>query len=539
MSKKNRPEKKNKPPLKSEQSADSFISKWQSIVKYKHLGLIFAFVYAVVMTFISLSFHKIGDYGVETDFYWGYVPAAQQFLNGVVQIDQFRGPLYPIVLSLFGSVLGDFFIGGVMLAIISSTFVIYFSFETLKHLFSATLSFFVTLLLITNPIFIQYTYSTGTDMFFIALVSAAMFFFFRKNGPGTKNILLAAFFSGLSYLTRYNGLFLFGFVLVILFINYWKIGFKKRIVLSGLFILVVFLTISPWGMYCLKEKGSFFYNENYKNIAYELYGKGKMGWDDFWFKESKSFTSMSQVILKDPGAFVSNTVSNISDHFLNDMEKLTGWQIGFFVVIGFFLMLFNKPLKKIGTARFAYLLVNFFFFALLLLLFYGERFSMFLIPFYCSIAVFTILNRNNPITEKLPDTLRIILLIVLVSINAVKAYNYNSDIIISGPNEILVIKDWFNNNIKPPPTGVIIAARKAHIAYYLNMKFKPLPLADNYNDFIATLKRDNVEYLYFSEIEAQLRREFVSLLNPHSEHPGLTALVFTSYPPAVLYKIEK
>lgn len=538
MSKKNKHHKHSKDEISSKQSTDSLFMKFQKLIEYKHLGFVFAFSYAVILGFISLSLHKIGDYGVETDFYWNYVPAAQQFLKGSVQIEQFHGPLYPIVLSIFGLVFGDFFTGGIILGLVSSAFVIYFSFEAIKSIFSKSIATAVTLLIILNPIFVQYTYSAGTDMFFIALVSAAVFFFFKTNRLNTTNVLLASFFGGLSYLTRYNGLFLFGFVLVILFINYWKIDFKKRLIVSTLFILVFLLTISPWGIYCLKEKGSFFYNENYKNIAYELYGKGKIGWDEFWFKESKSFTSISQVILKDPELFISNSLKNIPDHFLNDMEKLTGWQIGFFTALGFLLFLFNKPLKKINSIGFGYLIVNFFFFVLLLLLFYGERFSMFLIPFYCCIAVLAILNRNNPITEKLPDTLRIILLIVLVSITAVKAYNYNSGIINSGPNEILVIKDWFNNNIKPPQNEVLIAARKAHIAYYLNMKFKPLPLADNYNDLIAALKRDNVKYLYFSEIEAQLRQEFISLLDPQSEHPGLNALVFTSYPPAVLYKVE-
>ncbi|MBK7378745.1 MAG: glycosyltransferase family 39 protein [Ignavibacteriales bacterium] len=538
MPKKNKLRKNSKVEISNEQSVNSLFMKLQKIIEYKHLGFIFAISYSIILGVISLSLHKIGDYGVETDFYWNYVPAAQQFLKGIVQIEQFHGPLYPMVLSVFGLVFGDFFTGGIILGLVSAAFVIYFSFETLKNIFSPLVAAPVTLLIILNPIFIQYTYSAGTDMFFIALVSAAVFFFFRTNQFNTTNILLASFFGGLSYLTRYNGLFLFSFVIVILFINYWKIDFKKRLIVSTLFISVFILTISPWGIYCLKEKGSFFYNENYKNIAYELYGKGKIGWDEFWFKESKSFTSISQVILKDPGLFISNTLNNIPDHYLGDMEKLTGWHIGLFIALGFFLLLFNKPLKKINTIGFAYLLVNFFFFALLLLLFYGERFSMFLIPFYCSIAVSTILNRNNPVTEKIPAALRIILLSILVCITAVKAFNYNSAIINSGPNEILVIKDWFNKNIKPPQDEVIIAARKAHIAYYLNMKFKPLPLEDNYNDFITTLRNNNVKYLYFSEIEAQLRREFISLLDPQSEHPGLTALVFTSYPPAVLYKIE-
>ena len=169
-------------------------------------------------------------------FYWNYVPVALYFLMGIVQIEQFHGPLYPMVLSVFGLAFGDFFTGGIILGLVSAAFIIYFSFETLKNIFSPLVATPVTLLIILNPIFIQYTYSAGTDMFFIALVSAAVFFFFKANQFNTTNILLASFFGGLSYLTRYNGLFLFSFVIVILFINYWKIDFKKRLIVSALFI---------------------------------------------------------------------------------------------------------------------------------------------------------------------------------------------------------------------------------------------------------------------------------------------------------------
>lgn len=539
MSKKIKLHKKPGAEMNNKQNVDWVHLNIQKIMEYKYLGLLFAVSYAIFLGFISLSLHRIGDYGVETDFYWNYIPAAKQFLKGVVQIEQYHGPFYPMVLSAFGWVFGDFFTGGIILGVVSSAFVIYFSYETIKNIFSSSISVPVTLLLISNPIFVQYTYSAGTDMFFIALVSGALFFFFNKSVLNHKYVLLAAFFGGLSYLTRYNGIFLIGFILAILVINYWNSDLKKRLTASVLFIFVFFVTILPWGIYCLTEKGNFFYNENYKNIAFELFGKGKLGWDQFWFQESKNYTSLPQVILKDPELFFSNTLKNISDHLLNDMEKLIGWHNGVFVIAGFVLLLLNKPFQKIKTISFAYLLINFFFFNLLLLLFYGERFSMFLIPFYSTIAVFSILNKNYSLIEKIPAALKIILLIILISITAVKSYNYNADIISSGPGEILVIKDWFNKNVQISESEVKIAARKAHIAYYLNMKFKPLPLKENYEEFIEALREDKVEYLYFSEIEASSRRQFISLLNPQSEHTGLTTLVFTNYPPAVLYKIEK
>ncbi|MCW8810475.1 MAG: glycosyltransferase family 39 protein, partial [Ignavibacteriaceae bacterium] len=350
-------------------------SKWnlEKLISHKYSGIILAGFYLVVVGLISFIFHTVGDYGIETDFFWGYVPSAKDFLSGHLAIDGFRGPLYPMVLGSFGFIIGDFFKTGILIAVLSASFVIYFTFELLKKIFSPIISFFVTILLIVNPVFLQYSYSAGTDMFFNALVAATLFFFFKNKELSYKNLFLAAFFGGLSYLTRYNGIFLISFVFIILFINYWSISWSSRVKSSLLFVLVFIVTFSPWGFYCLSEKGSFFYNENYKNIAFEVYGKGRVSWDDFWFKESSKITSMSQVVFKDTGRFLSTVLNNVADHFLNDMEKLVGWQLGVFVILGLILLVLSNPFKSLKTPATAYYIVNLFFFGLLLLVFYSER----------------------------------------------------------------------------------------------------------------------------------------------------------------------
>ena len=79
--------------------------------------------------------------------------------------------------------------------------------------------------------------------------------------------------------------------------------------------------------------------------------------------------------------------------------------------------------------------------------------------------------------------------------------------------------------------------RKAHVAYYLNMDFKLMPMADSYDEFITKLKESNVDYLYIGTIEAGLRREFQFLLDPKSSHSGLEVVVYFNDPPSVLYKV--
>ena len=515
------------------------LSYWnlEKLVLYKHTGLIIAGFYFAVIALISFIFHTVGDYGIETDFFWGYVPNAKEFLSGHIPMDAFRGPLYPMVLGIFGFLLGDFFKAGILIAVISASFVIYFTFELLKKIFSPLISFFVILLLAFNPVFVQYSYSAGTDMFFNALVAATLFFFFKNKELNYKNLILAAFFGGLSYLTRYNGIFLMSFVFVILFVNYWKINWITRIKTSLLFVAVFLVTFSPWGFYCLSEKGSFFYNENYKNIAFEVYGKGNMSWDDFWFKESSKITSMSEVIFKDTGLFLSSNLNNISDHFFNDMEKLVGWHIGAFIVLGLVLLIFSNPFKFWKTQETAYYLANLFFFALLLLVFYSERFSLFLIPFYALIAVQPFFSEKLKLKKFLPLIFRYVLIVGIIIFTFVKSYSFNSENISSGPTELLTLRDWYQENIPNKEKGKIVAARKAHVAYYLDMKFQLMPMADSYEEFISKLREKNVDYLYFGIAEAGLRREFQYLIDPKGKHPGLEVVVYFKNPPSVLYRV--
>ena len=331
---KSRSQKKKKEINQLVLNKKSVSSIFENYISGKYTGLLIAVFYFVVVGLISFIFHTVGDYGIETDFFWGYVPSAKKFLSGEIPMDAFRGPLYPMVLGIFGFIIGDFFHAGIFIAVLSASVLVYITFELLKKIFSPVVSFFVTILLTVNPVFIQYSYSAGTDMFFNALAALTLYFFFKNKELSYKNLILAAFFGGLSYLTRYNGIFLASFIFVILFVNSWNINLINRIKASLVFAVVFVLTFSPWGFYCLSEKGSFFYNENYKNIAFEVYGKGKISWDDFWFTESSKITSLTEVIFKDTGLFFSTVVANIADHFANDMEKLVGWQLGVFVILG-------------------------------------------------------------------------------------------------------------------------------------------------------------------------------------------------------------
>ena len=291
---------------------------------------------------------------METDFYQSYVPAAKEFLRGNILIDAFRGPLYQIILGVFAFLIGEYLKAGIVINLLSASAVIFLSMTIVKKIFSNEYSFFTGLLLVFNQVFIQYTYSAGTDMFFNALIGLGVYLLLFKNEYKTGYLILSAFVTGLAYLTSYNGIFLIIFFFIILLINYRNIDLKSKIKSALIFLTAFFMTISPWGIFLFIKKGSFFYNENYRNIAYELYGKGKISWDSFWYSGSNQFSSLTEVIFSDPINFLLHMLQNIYKHFMLDMEKLIGWQLGVFVILGIIVFLINNPLKYLKVRKLSY-----------------------------------------------------------------------------------------------------------------------------------------------------------------------------------------
>lgn len=519
----------------------------EKLLSYPLFGVWMAAIYTLILLIININNHSVPDWGIGTDFFWDYVPSAHAFLEGKINIDNYRGPGYPVILGIFGFLLGNMVLAGIVIATLSAGFTVFFTFEMLKRLFRPDIAFIATLIMAVNLIFIQHSYSAGTDMLFAALVSATAYFIFKDKELKWSNIAISAVFIAAAYMTRYNALFAVAAIpFCIVIINLYKINLKKRFLAAFLYIAVFFIAIAPWGIYCMKEKDSFFYNENYKNIAYEYYGKETMGWDEFWFGEGVDINSLTEVIFNDPAHFFSHYFSNAFSHFIGDMgfsednsphQRLLGWFIGIFVIIGIILSFFYKPDRH----QLSWYLFNLLFYAVLLLVFYGARFSMFLLPFYAVLALQAFTLGKKPFeswTDKFRLAAFVSAAIVLMSLH--ESYEYNKTNISSGPKELIFIGRWAERNIvtEDGKKGVV-AARKPHIAYYLGLNFRNIPRISSNEEFISFLKDREVDYLYYSYIENQFRPELSQLLDPSKAPAILTPVYHVQNPPHVLYRVNR
>lgn len=512
--------------------------------KLKLIPLIVVGIYFIVVLYFALTYHKIGDYGVETDFYEGMVYEAKEFLKGNLIIEGYKGPLYPIVLGILGFLFGNFFTIGILICVISAAVFLYFSFKTLEKIFDFDVALGSILLILTNAIFIQYSYSAGTDLFFCALAIISIYFLLKGDYLKTSYIFLSGFLASLAFLTRTNGLFLpaAAFVSFLIF----KFSSRKYSVLikHSLIYLAGFALLNiPWSIYKYIKTGDFFYDRNYTNTAWELYGKGKMSWDYWQSVESLKFKSFSDVIFRDPIYFVQEIlIKNFYENFISDLEKLLSLPFAIALVIGIIFLFRRKYLKNQ-----AFYFVNIFFaFVVLLPAFYSERFSLFLLVGYSAIVMLFLTHTSIRNLKFGSIELGQVLFAVIFLWSMVEGIKYNSKQINIGPQEILAISEQVPESIKTESN--LVVARKPHIAYYLNMRYWKFPYVTTYDSLISWMKSINANYFFVSAFEVNTllsytnnryeQEKFYSLINPEIPKREFEVVTYTIDPPSVLYRLK-
>ncbi|MFQ3599170.1 MAG: glycosyltransferase family 39 protein [Chloroherpetonaceae bacterium] len=530
--------KSNKSAQKHERSSFLFSDALIERAGDWRIALALSATYTVVLLWAAHVYHRVGDYGVETDFFWNYAPDARTIQailkgeGGAFPIDGFRGPMYALVLACVAFIIQDFFAAGVIFGIFCAGATLFLTHRLVLEFFGKIEALVVLLILATNSIFIQYSYSAGTDMFFNLVATLAVYAFLKALSiDGWRWLLVASLASGVALLTRQNSLFLIvGFLLALFLFNPSKQSLKVQVLYALTIIAVVFALYAPYGFYTLQEKGKFFYSLNYLNIAKDLFGR-ETNWDTFWYGKSQSFTSLGDVILADPVKFIANTLANIPAHFIGDMGELMSWFLGVFVIGGIVAILVQRNLTRVQVAYFIFAVLNF---GVLLLTFYGARFSLNLIAPYAVLAV--LFFKWEAVPKVAHYALPIALAIMLFQ--SVQFHRKNID---SGPQEMLALREkFFAITGRNPNTHYkeIIITRKPHIAYYLNLNMGGFPMAETYDELIAEARKLGATYLFYSYFEANLRPQFRFLFNAKEPPPELEPIMTLANPPAVLYRIK-
>jgi len=515
-------------------------------------------LYLLVMAIISFGFWRIGGYGVETDAFSSFLPEARDLLHGrLTPLDGFKGPGYHLAVAAVGLVVRNLFWAGKIVSLASAAAVLLILTRLVWAHLGRWVALLVFLIVATNAQFVLYTIQVGTDMYFLALtVMTAALVLDRPDASRRRSMrraALAGLLAGLAYLTRYNGLFLILGGTVVLLLADWReipeysetehrrpLPWRVRVGRTATFLAASAIVIVPWSLFTWSQSRGFFYNLNYLNIAYEMYGRDRVAWDQFWEFLRPAFGSFGDVLGGHAADFVRMVLRNMVAHVWLDWRHLlvagdAPWAApvavlwGVMTVFGLVATLWRWrlhawPALFLGLATYG----------MLVPVFYGERFSLPMLPIYATLAAIAVAEIVRRAT--LISLLRYapaVVLILLLWAGASVTVAATGDLLGTSPEEIGLIVGQSKGHVI---AGERVLARKPHVAWYLGLDLVRMPIIQSLDDLPQIARQTHARYLFVSVIEAGLRQPLIPLLDPANAPRYLRPIAATQGHPAVLYE---
>jgi 4-amino-4-deoxy-L-arabinose transferase-like glycosyltransferase len=171
-------------------------------------------------------------------------------------------PLYPLLISLFGGVSGDFEFTGKIISLTLSSFTVIFVYLLGKAIYDSKTGLIGGLFFIVQPLCVRCSVDVLSDSTFLFFLAVA-FYLGIKGGKEEKKVLWcclgAGICSGLAYLTRPEGIFVVFFLLGWYFLQ-WIFHNKKIthfLAASGIVFFAFFLVATPYILFIKNHTGTW------------------------------------------------------------------------------------------------------------------------------------------------------------------------------------------------------------------------------------------------------------------------------------------
>lgn len=490
--------------------------------------------------------HPFGTYATETDFYHFFAPDAERLARGQFPTNTYQGPGYPAVLALLAKLTGlsgDLFTVGKWLSVVCAVTCGWLSFRLFAQLFNFWVGLGAQVLVVASGEFPQFSISATTDVFFLTLCLATLVVLANDRLSVHWRTGGAAVLTSLSYLTRYNGLFLlavclFGIVLLDLFRQDWR----QRARLAGFFIGLFGLVALPWFIANGRQYGSPLYNTNYLNIATEFYPElvnGKVNQDATRALEER-FHSFGDVLLYDPARVLKGYPKNLWESLrsIAHTTLLNRW-VAWAGLAGLFLALWQRRSKNVLLLMLAgllYLLLmglnhwetRYYFFVMML----AAGFAVYLIA-----ELFELARLRSGLKQPALAALPFLLVALLFTATVAEARFLTKEFLDSHPSEVLAARDYLQSVGECNQAAhKRIVARKPHVAYLCRGEWIFFPQVQTPDELRTWLAQNPVDYLLVSQREIKERRGLKQLGEPAKAPPWLQPVWSQSKPVAVLYR---
>src|SRR5262249_28752058 len=200
-----------------QRKADGRMVNTESTLSIKRwVPLLICLAHFFILIYLARQ-HPFGNYATETDFYHLYAPDAERIAAWQFPQNTFQGPGYPAVIALIGKLTGlsgDLFTVGKWLSVVCAVLCGWLIFVLFARLFGFWVGVGAQLVAVVSGEFPQFSINAATDVFFLTLCLASLVLFTGGGIAPRVRVALTGALTGVIYLTRYNGLFLFAAFLI-------------------------------------------------------------------------------------------------------------------------------------------------------------------------------------------------------------------------------------------------------------------------------------------------------------------------------------
>lgn len=504
---------------------------------YELVHLLFLISVLIFLLILS-SFHRIGGFNVETDFYGSYAPNVKNILQGGRYYDEDHGPGYIFPLTVLSLICGDIFTAAKLLSIISTVLFLLFTFLTIKALYNRKLALFSSIMLFI--IIVRYSILASTDMFFAFVISLSIYLIFRSGELTTKNLIFGGLAAGYALMTRLNAVIIpVSLFFSLIFINSPDWDWRKRLKIILYFTGAVIVGSLPWYVMNIIYYGKPLISAAHQTIGASLLSSksttsGDFAWGIEKAKVAKQYDSLLSLIVSNFPLIFKTILKNIPTYFQWMLSYLIGFPGYLFVAPGIIF-----AISRANKIQLSFLTIPLFGFLIYAIVSFIPRFYIYIMGYFTFFIAYFLLN-NHHVSSKTSYRKRFrllsyIALVLIICFSALKSKFYMTQDFAREPRYITriaqIIKSQSNEND-------IILARKPHIGYFSNRKIEPFPQIDNVKDLITYCRQKGVRFIYYGIIEAQLRPELSVLQHPDQLPEGLTLIYKQNNPNQYLYRVE-
>lgn len=480
-------------------------NRLRSIQLTRQSALMFTLLVAVAILLFYLSaLRQIGNYGVETDFYGGYVPNAQRLLAGMPLKIDFHPPFYPAILAAVYMIVGDWFRAGLLISVFSSVLVLLTVWRVFNVVFSTGAAVAATAALLVWPEFLQYSVSASSDMLFLSLMMLSLATAVGGERLTVRRAFVAGFIAALASLTRPNGITLLSIALICAS----RMAASQR---ARPFLICLAGFAVPWILWmiiAIVSGSPVLPTRTYVDIAAAFFnpeGSQFSSNSDNWQLAESKFSSLVDVILYDPRTLILGWAQNLLRNWWKLFSTLSVQLLPLAGICS--LGIAHLVLRKRNALRLTFWLVYIFQYAVLGLRSFDSRYFLFLVPMvgHGAQAAGSVLFNDVRISAKTRAAIIIIAVAAgTILIGAVQRRNFIA-LLSQDATEVIAASSVLRQVSKP---GDRIIARKPHLAFETGLSGVGFPLVGTTNDLyreVCPIPSNTNTFLFFGRAEAQRR----------------------------------